>query len=63
MVEQGVRSEYLDFIVDKSYSDIVLNEFINYIDKNIKWDYFILSDIKTNTNTYKSIKENLLFNK
>lgn len=55
--ESTVRTEYIDFIIDKEHSDEVLNILIEYITSSIKWDQFIVEDITPNSYCYQAIQD------
>lgn len=56
-----VRTEYLDFIVDKKYSSQVRNKFLSHLEKDKSWDQFIISDINADSPTYRLISSKRYF--
>lgn len=50
-----VRTEYLDFIVDKRYRYEVRKAFLAYMDNDESWNQFIISDMNANSPTYRLI--------
>ncbi len=47
-----MRTELLDFIVDKQYSEQVIQALFQYINVRSNWDEFILSDLSKSSATY-----------
>jgi hypothetical protein len=54
---ETVRSEYLDFIVDKHYASEVRKLFLDYLDKDKSWDQLILADMNRNCQTRKMLAQ------
>ncbi len=58
-----MRTEYIDFIVDKKNSLPIKRSFLEYINKKIHWDEFYFTDLKKCSSTYSLIrKRNILTN-
>lgn len=55
-----MRTEYLDFIADRSYRDAVTEAFLRYLAAHVRWDELIVSDIDTASPTYRAVRAGAL---
>jgi len=53
-----VRTEYLDFIVNKEFEYIITKALFDYIKNEGHWDEFVIQDLDSNSYTYAFINKN-----
>lgn len=58
---ETVRTEYLDFIIDRAVSNDVRRAFLKYLDLDKSWTQFVLSDIDESSKTCNLIYQNKYF--
>ena len=58
---ESVRTEYIDFVIDNDYKEQLRERFLNYLNENVVWDQFIISDIYTESLTVRYILKNKIF--
>lgn len=55
----NIRSEYIDFIIDKSKDSQILDILLNTICKNIKWDEFVITNYWLKSDSINIIKKTI----